>query len=161
MKSLRSPLRRRRGATLAVVMILIPMAVALYLVVMTRLEGSLRETQREQYRTQAKLLAESTLATLEGGAQAELLAQLKEKPLERTLKGAGSYRLALLPAQGNPPRQRLKATGVAKGLTARFICEIEAEVAPPAPGTPRLRLLGLAYRVEPLSKEKQAEVISR
>lgn len=160
MKTRQHNFGRRKGTTILAALILIPIGISLYMLLLNRIDVAQAEAQRHQYRTQARLLAESALARLQSEPTTEAsLEKIKNKPLEGAIDGIGRYTLA--GAGSAPSGQRIKATGAVDGKKARYICEIEIEVpsTPPAAQTggssgkgPSIRLLGMTHHFQLISR---------
>ena len=135
------PTRRRRGTMLAAFIFLIPMALVLFLMVLTRLEIGYVEMKRAERRAQARLLAESALAAWQATNGAPTV--------EGSIDGAGSYRIEK--SESKAPGATIVAVGEVESPPSnsnppmKVVCRIEAAAQP-------LRLLNIAYRMEPIAE---------
>ena len=142
------PDQARRGTTLLVVLILLPLVISLFLVVFTQLDLALRETQRHQSRVQARLLAESALAVLQHRLAAASQGDTPAYELTGSLKDIGDYRIEALEPASSPTR--LRAIGEVVDWNKKAICELELEVTRPvasAGGEWQLAVLGTSYQM--------------
>ena len=134
-------LRRRRGTYLGLCIILLPMAVALFLVVHARLDLALRETQRHQWRVQARLLAESALARQQAAPTAEAAG---------ALEGVGSYRMENAAREGAPPQ----AVGQVESHNHRVSATIATRPRPGAGAASAPQPIGVTYSVDQIEPWK-------
>ena len=106
---------RERGTMIVFFSGLIPVIIVAFLALFTRIETTQMETQRNQWRVQARLLAESALARA---------SEASASPVEGEIDGVGTYRLERSRTEG--AGERLTATGSVDGRRARWICTIDA-----------------------------------
>ena len=142
---------RERGATLLIVLILIPISMSLFLSILTRMEVALADTQRHQQRVQARLLAESAL-TLYASSAAD--GRGDAVSLDGAIESVGRYRLTV--TTGGEGRRTVHAEGSAPDKWMKtprfdFFTEIVAEASePPSAGEPpSLRILKFTQSVQP------------
>lgn len=139
----------QRGATLASFTVLLPFAVGFLILSLTRIETVLLETRRHAARTQARLLAESALATVV--AQIDRGEYNPDRAIGGEIENAGEYRIEVLDADA----RRYRAVGIvgyddhlARSST-RTVAEIDFRIAA-AESDPKPRLLteGLTLRID-------------
>ena len=135
----------RRASSLVVFILMIPAAMTLLMLTLTRVELGMAEADRAENRLQARLLAESALALYQADPGATL-------PIEGEIAGVGSYEV--VEGEGPEGARRLVARGRARGPSRHsdgtyflFIAEIELELADPS--DPRsARPVGSRSRIE-------------
>jgi hypothetical protein len=118
--------RRRRGFSLAFVMIMLPLGLVALVGALAQADIALREAERAEHRAQSRLLAESALALLPTGGDLSAL------PINEGLSDIGTMRLERLPVEDG--RIRLQATGTAVrrdvGMECRIVALVEGGGAP-------------------------------
>ena len=134
MRSLLKNRHGERGTMIVFYSGLIPVIIVAFLALFTRIETTQMETQRNQWRAQARLLAESALTRAD---------EVAASPLDGTIEGIGTYRLERTQTDG--AGDRLTATGWVDGRRARWICTIDALTFP---GSAIPHPLDIAWRVE-------------
>lgn len=108
---------RRRGSSLLVVTVLLPIAMVTMMMLLENLQLRAFEMQRNEWRTQSRMLAESAVAL------ATTLAEPPARPLDGVIPGAGEYRLESRKRPDGTPV--LIAIGVCGPPTYRVTTEIE------------------------------------
>jgi len=149
--------RYRRGTALLVFVVMIPAAMALFLLVLTRVDIATAETKRQQQRVQARLLAESALAVFQTAPDGAGAKGARSLPMEGAVEGAGVWRVEM-DKDGKTLVARGEVTGGQPGGgEARVASEIRAEIVPAKQGaeTAGLRLIGSSYERTPVGPSRQ------
>ena len=153
MNRFKKKLSNNRGMTLAVMLIIFPIVIALYLVVFTRLDAMLRETQRHESRTQARLLAETALAQWKD--QMSESKSIQETSIAGSIEKVGIYRVRTEKSDSGDGKMSLRVVAIGEVVSpaARTTCEIAAFIQSSATDSGGWTLLpsGTTYRIEALS----------
>lgn len=115
---------RRRGASLVVFMISIPAALAVFLLILDRVDTAASETRRAERRTQTRLLAESAIARMQADGRGA-------QPIKGAIEGAGSYEAVI--ESRDADAAKIVFLGaldrvVVYGQPFRIVCEIKGEM---------------------------------
>lgn len=146
---MQSAMGRRRGMTLLWVTILLPVLALLFMAILSRIEVAMTESQRNQDRAQARLLAESGLLLAREALREKGAAALGGALPAGKIEGQGTYQVVAGEAAAGG--RRVLARGAVTRHQLRFVCEIGAELeATTQTLAAPLRVNEIRYRVEPL-----------
>ncbi len=138
----------KKGTILVAFIVLIPTAMLLFSLLLTRIEASNRSVLHEQERLQARLLAESGLVALKD-AFVRYPGSIPTGIIEGVVEGAGTYRITRLNSR-TFAGAAYEIEGAVEGRGVRRTCSIRVAGSPG-----RWAVTGQKHRMESIAARPQ------